>query len=114
MELRFKPVRTQQKIDSASIHNVSYAHHNDKMKCISITLYMTSYPLAQQQSWPCNTVTAVQIVPPPPKTAQAWVVEGGVVLSVDATFCDWFGYRPDELPGAYFTNFVAEKDDMNQ
>ncbi len=48
------------------------------------------------------------VLPSPPNTARAWVMGSGVVLSVDAVFSDWFGYRPDDLPGAYFTSIVKD------
>ncbi|GAX73347.1 hypothetical protein CEUSTIGMA_g800.t1 [Chlamydomonas eustigma] len=49
-------------------------------------------------------------LPTPPNTARAWVMGSGVVLSVDATFSDWFGYRPEDLPGAYFSTLVKDTD----
>ncbi len=50
------------------------------------------------------------VLPAPPNTARAWVMGSGVVLSVDAVFSDWFGYRPDDLPGAYFTGIVKDPE----
>ncbi|GAX73363.1 hypothetical protein CEUSTIGMA_g816.t1 [Chlamydomonas eustigma] len=54
------------------------------------------------------------VLPPPPNTARAWVLGNGVVLSVDSTFSDWFGYRPEDLPGAYFSNFVSDSSKLDE
>ena len=48
------------------------------------------------------------VLPTLPNTARAWVMGSGVVLSVDSVFSDWFGYRPDDLPGAYFSSLCKE------
>ncbi|GAX73365.1 hypothetical protein CEUSTIGMA_g818.t1 [Chlamydomonas eustigma] len=54
------------------------------------------------------------VLPTPPDTARAWVMGSGVVLSVDATFSDWFGYRPEDLPGAYFSTLVSDATRMEE
>ncbi|GAX73356.1 hypothetical protein CEUSTIGMA_g809.t1 [Chlamydomonas eustigma] len=51
-------------------------------------------------------------IPSPPNSARAWVLSGGIILSVDSTFSDWFGYNPQDLPGAYFTNLVRESREL--
>ncbi|GAX78754.1 hypothetical protein CEUSTIGMA_g6191.t1 [Chlamydomonas eustigma] len=55
----------------------------------------------------------LQALPTPPNSARAWVMGSGVVLSVDATFSDWFGYRPDDLPGAYFSSILKDTKKMD-
>ena len=51
----------------------------------------------------------MQHTPPPPDVACAWVMANGVVISVDATFSDWFGHQDRDLPfGAYFDSLVVD------
>ncbi|GAX73349.1 hypothetical protein CEUSTIGMA_g802.t1 [Chlamydomonas eustigma] len=53
-------------------------------------------------------------IPTPPDAARAWVMLGGIVLSVDATFADWFGYRPEDLSGAYFSTMVKDSNALER
>ena len=56
-----------------------------------------------------------QPVPPPPDVACAWVMANGVVISVDATFSDWFGHQDKDLPhGTHIGSLVVDNKALSK
>lgn len=53
-------------------------------------------------------LAGLQALPEMPNTAKAWVMSNGAMLSVDAAFTDWFGYKPDAITGVYISQLVVD------
>ncbi|GAX73357.1 hypothetical protein CEUSTIGMA_g810.t1 [Chlamydomonas eustigma] len=51
---------------------------------------------------------SIRAIPTPQGAARLWALSNGVVLSVDITFSDWFGYQPEDLPGMYLSSIVKD------
>lgn len=51
----------------------------------------------------------------PPDTACAWVLGNGAIVSVDATFSDWFAYPARELASiGHLPNIVTDSKALMQ
>lgn len=56
----------------------------------------------------------VELVREEPDVAAVWLLSTGKVLSCNATFTDWLGFRQSDLNGQPLTDFVVEQQEVDR